>query len=327
MSNEQVMDDETQMAEALAELRSERTEAIETPAPAHVAEAPAPAVATAEKDTSTEAQPSVADAKPDPADELRKVQEELHRARSEVGRVNALNRLYNETRQRLESLERENAAFKARPVADQGEVKSAAMNKLAEVAEKVKDFPELSGLVAAVGEALQSVDTKAEQVAKHTAAQVIQPLEGLRVEAEQRRQQEQQAAYQAAMQTFQSTYPTAVDVIKTPDFKSWIATAPKQVQQAYQEGTSPDEAIAVLDAFDAHLRRVGKSSIAQYQTQAQPAPAAAEAKTSASSKDRLAQAVGIHSRASGAKGGLPAEDDFDGALAFFRQQRLRRAAA
>ena len=51
MSTEQVMDDETQMAEALAELRSERTEPTETQEPAPVAEAPAPVIATAENDT------------------------------------------------------------------------------------------------------------------------------------------------------------------------------------------------------------------------------------------------------------------------------------
>ena len=190
MSTEQVMDDETQMAAALAELRSERTEPTETQEPAPVAEAPAPVIATAENDTAET--PKVTETntvQAEPADELRKTQAELQKARSEIGRVNALNRLYNETRQKAEQLERENASLKqsSKPVVPD-ELSDDAARQLAEVAEKVKDFPELSGLVAAVGAALKSVDTKAAQVATQAAAQAIQPLEGLRTEAEQRRQ-------------------------------------------------------------------------------------------------------------------------------------------
>ena len=325
MSTEQVMDDETQMAAALAELRSERTEPTETQEPAPVAEAPAPVIATAENDT-TET-PKVTETntvQAEPADELRKTQAELQKARSEIGRVNALNRLYNETRQKAEQLERENASLKqsSKPVVPD-ELSDDAARQLAEVAEKVKDFPELSGLVAAVGAALKSVDTKAAQVATQAAAQAIQPLEGLRTEAEQRRQQEHQAAYQAAMDTFQSTYPTAVDVVKSHDFNSWINAAPKPVQDAFRHGSTPDEAIAVLDAYDAHLRRAGRPSIAQYPSQLQPTAAAPK---TTSNTQRLQAAAGLPSRVSGAKGGMPAEDDFDGALAFFRSKRLKAVA-
>lgn len=325
MSTEQVMDDETQMAEALAELRSERTETTDTQEPAPVAEAPAPAIATADNDT-TEA-PKVAEAatQTDPADELRKTQAELQKARSEIGRVSALNRLYNETKSKAEQLERENAQLKqsTKPV-EQVELSDDAAAKLAEVAEKVKDFPELSGIVAAVSAALKSVDTKAAKVAEQAAAQAIQPLEGLRTEAEQRRQQEHQAAYQAAMDTFQSTYPTAVDVVKSQDFNAWISAAPKPVQDAFKNGTSPDEALAVMDAYDAHLRRSGKQPVAQYPTQSQPTPVAVPKTTS--NAQRLQAAAGLPSRVSGAKGGMPAEDDFEGSLAFFRSKRLKAAA-
>ena len=326
MSTEQVMDDESQMAEALAELRSERTEATETQEPAPVAEAPAPVIATAENDTSRDA-PRTTDTTPvqaEPADELRKTQAELQKARSEIGRVNALNRLYNETRSKAEQLERENASLRqsSKPVVPD-ELSDDAARQLAEVAEKVKDFPELSGLVAAVGAALRTVDTKAAQVAHQAAAQAIQPLEGLRTEAEQRRQQEHQAAYQAALNTFQSTYPTAVEVVRSQEFNSWINAAPKPVQEAFARGQTPDEALAVMDAYDAHLRRSGKQPVSQYPTQSQPNTAATK---STSNAHRLQAAAGLPSRVSGAKGGMPAEDDFDGALAFFRSKRLRAAA-
>ena len=326
MSTEQVMDDETQMAEALAELRSERVETVETQEPAPVAEAPAPVIATAENDTSKDA-PKATEITPvqaDPADELRKTQAELQKARSEIGRVNALNRLYNETRTKAEQLERENASLKqsSKPVVPD-ELSDDAARQLAEVAEKVKDVPELSGLVAAVGAALRTVDTKAAQVATQAAAQAIQPLEGLRTEAEQRRQQEHQAAYQAALTTFQSVYPTAVDVVKSQDFNTWINAAPKPVQEAFAKGQTPDEALAVMDAYDAHLRRSGKQPVAQYPTQSQPTTAAPK---TTSNTQRLQAAAGLPSRASGAKGGMPAEDDFEASLAFFRNKRLKAAA-
>lgn len=73
-----------------------------------------------------------------------------------------------------------------------------------------------------------------------------------------------------------------------------------------------------MDAYDAHLRRAGRAPIAQYPQQ----PAAQRANANAA---RLQSAAGLPSRASGAKGGLPPEDDFEASLDFFRRQRLTRA--
>jgi hypothetical protein len=329
-TNTAVHDEEDQMAAALAEMRSERADP--NPEPAQVVEVKdepavvAQATSTPNTDTEPQAAPEQPAKADQPADELGKAQAELHKLRSEMGRVNALNRLYNEARQKAETLERENAQLKATPVAPQEKAEQAsdALVKLRAVADQVKDFPELAGLVAAVAESLTSVETKAAEVAKQAAAQAIQPLEGLRTEAEQRRAQEQAAAYQAAMQTFQSTYPTAVETVKSQEFNAWIASAPKHVQDAFSNGSTPDEALAVMDAYDAHLRRVGQPSIATYPTQQQAKPVAAP---KPNNTERLKAAVGLPSRASGAKGGLPPEDDFDASLEFFRSQRLRRAAA
>lgn len=308
------------MAEALAEIRAEReAPAGDLPASA----APAEDVAAKPEATATLPQATEPQATPAEPSELQKVQAELQKARSEVGRVNALNRLYNEARAKAELLERENAELKtAKPVAP-ADQSPDANDLLAEVAEKVKDFPELSGLVAAVDKALKNVDTKAAHVATQAAAQVVQPLEGLRTEAEQRRAQGQAAAYQAAMQSFQSTYPTAVETVKSQDFKAWIDAAPKHVQDAFHRGQTPDEAMAVLDAYDAHLRRIGKAPIAQYPTQ-QAQPSAAPAKPT--SQARLQSAAGIASRPSGARGALPPQDDFEASLKFFRSQRERKSA-
>jgi len=307
------------MAEALAEIRAERE------APVEHAPEPAPVVVPDAKPEATEASPQATEpqATPPAQSELQKVQAELQKARSEVGRVNALNRLYNEARVKAEQLERENAELKTVKPAAPAEQSTDVTDLLADVAEKVKDFPELSGLVAAVDKALRTVDTKAAQVATQAAAQVVQPLEGLRAEAEQRREQGQAAAYQAAMQSFQSTYPTAVETVSGPDFKVWINAAPKHVQDAYHLGKTPDEAMAVLDAYDAHLRRSGKASIAQYPTQ-QPTAQAAPVKPT--NQNRLQSAAGISSRPSGARGSLPPQDDFEASLAFFRRERERKAA-
>lgn len=325
--NTAVHDDEDQMAAALAELRSERTEPTPEPVAAAQVQDEQPVVIpqTTETVAAQAAEPEQAQPTT-PVDELQKAQAELQKARSELGRVSALNRLYNETRQKAEQLERENAQLRSARPAEQPVVNASdAVSKLKAVAEQVKDFPELAGLVAAVSESLSSVETKAAEVAKQAAAQVVQPLEGLRTEAEQRRAQEQAAAYQAAMQTFQSTYPTAVEIVKSQEFNNWINTAPRHVQEAFRGGNTPDEAMAVLDAYDAHLRRVGQTSIAQYPTKEQPKAVAPAQKQS--NADRLKAAAGLPSRASGAKGGLPAEDDFEGALNYFRSQRLRQQAA
>src|SRR5574343_2103435 len=92
-----VHDEEDQMAAALADLRSEKTEP--TPEPVAVAqvkdEQPVDAPQSAEPVAAKAAEPEQPKAD-QPADELGKAQAELHKLRSEMGRVNALNRLYNE---------------------------------------------------------------------------------------------------------------------------------------------------------------------------------------------------------------------------------------
>ena len=252
---------------------------------------------------------------------MRKTQEELHRAQSEIGRVKHLNRHLNETRAQLEQIRQENARLKQAPATGTPVVEGAAA-KLAELSEKLKDFPELSGIVGALQESMREIETKAAHVAKQAAAQVVEPLEELRAEQQQKAQEQRTAAYEAAMGTFQSTYPTATAVVQSPEFGAWIKAQPQTTQVAFYRGQTPDEAIAVMDSYDAHLRRSGRPSIAQ--TPNQPAaPAAQKASTNAA---RLQAAVGLPSRNSGAKGGMPPEDDFEASLDFFRRKRLAQAA-
>lgn len=322
----QTHDEEDQMAAALADLRSDRKETAAEAPEASVVEAPA-AKSSAEEAPAQQPAPTEPQPKADP-DEVAKNREELHRLRSEVGRVNALNRLYNEAKARAEALERENASMRSAqpPAAEKQAVQSDAMAKLAEVADKVKDFPELSNLVAAVGAALTSSETKAAEVAKQTAAQVVQPLEGLRAEAEQKRAIAQRAAYEAAVGEFQSAYPSAVDVIRSDDFKHWMRSAPTAIQLAFQRSDDPKDAMTVMDAYDAHLRRAGKQTVTVSKTPVEQ-PALKAAPKPNPNTQRLQAAAGLPSRASGAKGGLPPEDDFEASLEFFRAKRLSRAAA
>lgn len=319
------LSDEDQMAAALAELRTEKSEPQDAALAPTQVEQPAPVATDPATDASTtpaadsqaaESQPA---AKEDPAETLRKTQEELHRAQSEIGRVKHLNRHLNETRAQLEQARQENARLKQSP-ADSPVVEGAAA-KLAELSEKLKDFPELSGIVGALQESMREIETKAAHVAKQAAAQVVEPLEELRAEQQQKAQEQRTAAYEAAMGTFQSTYPTAAAVVQSPEFGAWIKAQPQTTQVAFYRGQTPDEAIAVMDSYDAHLRRSGRPSIAQ--TPNQPAaPAAQKASTNAA---RLQAAVGLPSRNSGAKGGMPPEDDFEASLDFFRRKRLAAA--
>lgn len=330
------LDAEDQMAQALDALRQERAETggdSQVPTSAMPAgpdgDLPAATAMGAEATGTDAAQTRARQAaaqhsdragNPDPAELLRRTQEELHKARSEMGRVGQLNRYLNQTRAERDRLLQENAQLKGSGKAAPGAAAdgSAAAARLAELSQKVQQFPELHGLVGAVQQALQAVDAKAATVAEQTAARMVEPLHGLRAEQEQRAQEQRSAAYEAAMQTFQSTYPNAVEVVRSTDFSAWIHTQPQPIQAAFYQGQDPGEAIAVMDAYDAHLRRAGRAPIAHYPQQ----PAAQRASANAA---RLQSAAGLPSRASGAKGGLPPEDDFEASLDFFRRQRLTRA--
>lgn len=328
MTQQQVLDDEDQMAQALAELRNERSDTpdavvevkAEAPAAEPVAEEQPVVEEAPEPAPSTEAA-----AAPSPEDQLKAAQAELHKMRSEIGRVGALNRKYMEAAQEAAALREQLAQRQAAPQEPTGTEDAAS--KLAAVAEQVKDFPELAGIVAAVSDALKHADKKTEEVARRVAAQVVEPLEPLRLEQTTRAEQEQKAAYDAALEQFNSTYPTAVDVIKSDDFKVWLSNQPGAVQYAFHKGTSPMEAMTVMDTYDMHLRRTGREPVAHISSP-QPEVAPAPVK-SAQNMNRLQRAAGIPSRPSGSQGSAPPADDFEASLAYFRNKRLsaQRAAA
>lgn len=315
--SQELLDDEDQMASALAEIRNDRAEepdavieaAAETPEPAVAQETPAP------QETAEVAAP----AHPDPNEQLKTVQAELHKARSEIGRVDALNRKYMLAAQEAAQLREELA--KARQAPAQQTDTEATADKLAQVAEQVKDFPELAGIVAAVSDALKQADRKTEEVARRVAARVVEPLEPLRREQTTRIQNEQKAAYDAALATFNATYPNAVDVVRSADFNAWLHKQPGPIQYAFARGKTPNDAMSVLDTYDMHLRRNGLPPIAHL-TPPQTEQRTNATTRSASNTERLQRAAGIPSRTSGAQGGQPPADDFDGALAYFRQKRL-----
>lgn len=312
----ETLDAEDQMAQAFAELRAARSdEQVEV-----VAEVPdePKQEATPVEDT----QP-VAETKPDPDEQLRLKKEELHKLQSEIGRVGALNAKYMQATQELAQL-RQQLAAKQEPE-KQAETNAETADALSKVAEQVKDFPELAGIVAAVSDALKQADRKAEKVAREAAAQLVEPFEPLRREQTSRMESERKAAFDAALTTFNTTYPTAAEVVNSDQFNSWLRNQPGHIQFAFAKGQTPQEAMSVLDAYDMHLRRTGLPTIAQInQPQQQTAPADKPA-----SAERLRRAAGIPSRSTGANGGQPPADDFEASLAYFRNKRLAavRAAA
>ncbi|OXE35262.1 MAG: hypothetical protein CGW95_15020 [Phenylobacterium zucineum] len=314
------LDAEDLMAQELANIRNARADdapAVEVePALVQAAEP------SAEVEPATQEPAQAADPAPvDPAEMLKAAQAELHKVRSEIGRVDALNRKYMQASQEAAAL-REQLARAQQPAAESGD-NSDSLAKLAQVAEQVKDFPELAGIVAAVSDALKQADKKTEDVARRVAAQVVEPLEPLRREQTERAQVEQQAAFDAALTEFNAVYPSAADVVKSDDFKSWLRSQPGHIQYAFNKGETPQEAMTVLDTYDMHLRRAGKPTIAQIeQTQLDAQQPTARAATNA---NRLQRAAGLPSRASGSQGGQPPADDFDAALAYFRNKRITAA--
>ena len=315
------LDDEDQMSQALAELRSDRSD--EPVAVVDAAPTPEPESAPVDEPAPTEPAQAAAPApQPDPIEQLKQAQAELHKARSEIGRVGALNSKYMQASQELAQLREQLAQARQAPQ-QQAASTSEAESKLAAIAEQVKDFPELAGIVSAVSDALKQADLKTEEVARRVAAQVVEPLEPLRREQTDRVQNEQRAAYDAAMTTFNSTYPTAVQVVQSDEFKGWLSNQPGHIQYAFSRGQTPMEAMSVLDTYDMHLRRSGLTPIAQF-NQSQPTEPAPAARMTPNT-NRLQRAAGLPSRSTGSSGSAPASDDFDGALAYFRAKRLASA--
>ena len=310
------------MAQELAALRTARTDDVQEVVAQAAPEVVADPIAQVEPAAQEPAQAAAPEAT-DPAELLKAAQAELHKVRSEIGRVDALNRKYMQASQEA-ALLREQLARAQQPASQADNADS--LSKLAQVAEQVKDFPELAGIVAAVSDALKQADKKTEDVARRVAAQVVEPLEPLRREQTERAEVEQKAAFDAAMDTFNTTYPTAVEVVKSDDFKSWLRNQPGHIQHAFNKGQTPQEAMSVLDTYDMHLRRGGKPTIAHLEQQTTP-DVPQQAARAATNANRLTRAAGLPSRASGSQGGQPPSDDFDAALAFFRNKRLAQQRA
>lgn len=320
-----VVDDETAMGNALAELRDARSTDTVSPAstpdviPQAATNTAVTAAALPDADKpNADAQAPATETKT-PEQELTEKKAELHRVTSEIGRVNALNRKNQESTLEIVRL-REQLAVAQRPPETQAE----ARTKLEELSEQVKDFPELLSIVTAVNERLKEVEGNALTTATKAAQEAMKPLEPLRLQHQDQQDQRIEAAHAADMTVFSESYPEAVQIIKTNDFRAWLPKQPQAIQFSFHKGETAAEALAVMDAYDAHLRRTGQPSIAHIPQSLQTPPAAEPSKTN----NRLMRATGIPSRStSGNKSGMPAEDDFEGSLEFFRRQRLQQQAA
>lgn len=345
MSNpaDQVVSDEDAMGAALTELREARsTGAADTAGAAATATvdaattdaAAAPATDAATTDTGEQAAATTTDkpaadakaataATKSPEEQLAETQAALHRANSELGRVSALNRKYQDATQEAATLRQQLAEARKAP-----ETKAEALTKLEQLAEQVKDFPELLEVVQTVGTALKEVTGQAQATATKAAQDALAPIEPLRRQHLDQQEQERAAADAADLTSFKTTYPTAAEVIKTDDFKAWLPKQSPAIQWAFTKGQTPGDALPVMDAYDAHLRRTGKPSIAKTpQSQAPAADGTATTTTEAKQPNtRLTRAAGIETRGgNGSKGSLPPQDDFDGSLTFFRSQRQQQA--
>lgn len=326
------------MAQALAEIRSDRTEPALpaagsqdlTPSATAAVSSPQPEDHRPQDQAPSEAATPAASK---PAQTPEELQLQLQAMRSEIGRISALNRLHLEDQQEIRRL-REQVAQSSAAREQQAAPSVEALQKLDQFREKLKDFPELNGLVEAVAEAVQQVDTRAEQRAAQAAQKAVAPFEPLRAEREVMAQREAQAAAQKDFQVLSSTYPGFKDVVQSPEFKEWVQLhAPTQVRDAFQNGQTPGEALVVLDSYDAFNRRKGGASIAaakpaQEPAQAQHSAAATASVRGTSSKyERARLAAGVPGRSSGGGGAMPPQDDFESSLEFFRRQRLARQQA
>ena len=332
--------DEDLMAQALDEIRSARAEspaqdtavaasdAADTAASVQADSTDKPVVA--DNKTSEVAPAADKAAEDTPEQRLAKTQAELHRVSSELGRVNALNQKAQRLAQENAQLQQQLQEAKTPP-----QTAEEAKDRFADLAEQVKDFPELARILQVVGDAITEVEGKVESTARTAAQEVVEPLKPLADERQDRINQQAQAAEQAASEALLSVYPmdTVKAVVKTDDFKGWLSKQSSALQFAFHKGQSALDAKAVLDSYDTDLRRAGKPSIATTQTPGSASSAGADSGRTGEpvKKDasRLERAAGFPSRSSSvaSRGALPAEDDFDGSLAYYRNQRLAKQQA
>lgn len=79
----------------------------------------------------------------------------------------------------------------------------------------------------------------------------------------------------AAVRAFHTAHPNAVSIIRTQQFKNWIANQPPQIKNMFQNGQTAAEAMVVMDSYNAYLRRVGTTAREESQQptlQAEPKP-------------------------------------------------------
>lgn len=340
----EVRDDEDLMAAELAALRSSRdapaeaavSEAAVAEQPAEPAAAPATtdqqaSAATPSKEPEAAAVPAAAP-KPDEDAALKAQRLEEQRIRSEEGRVRAYQQQIGERDRQIAELRQQLTSTQKPP-----ETKAEALQRLESMSDNLKDFPELVTLIKNVGAALKENAEHAKTTAKAAAAQAVEPFEAVRRQHETQTQREAQAAAEAARAQYEGAYDEAVvtSTVRSPEFAAWLPKQHKAVQEAFHRGQSHLDAMVVLDAYDAHLKRAGQAGIARAPQPQQPAASAAApssppAPAAPANDERLRRATGIPSRSGGRLAAMPAQDDFDGSFAFWRersQAEKQRAAA
>ncbi len=286
---------EAAFAEAARARMGEPTDQGQASAPPQQNAAPEQSQAEGEK---AGEKPEAQDARP--ADEQldditalrRKLQEAEHRERSASARVSAFHRKFNEAEQRLKDLQAQLEAAKKPPEPPSQDDQEALA--------ALQEMPELGKAV--------------DRLVSQRVAAAVKPLEeqvqrvGADVEPAKRAAEE--AAVRRELEIVEKEFPDAQQLVKGDDFVKWIEAQPPVIQAAWSNASTGADALAFLRMFDREVRKPN-------------APVA----SAAGPKKELLRSVGIPSRpAQSPQGGMPAEDDFDGAFAFFSKQRQKAAA-
>jgi len=226
------------------------------------------------------------DKTPEAEDPLAKANKEIddlkHKYNSDIGRVNAYQRQIDEQKALIESLKK---APKENPEAS-GLTDEEWDSLKADYPDLAKGFEsKLNNIISANERQMQEINSK------------IQPLE-----------QQQQTQYRSMqMQELSSAHPDWQDVVKSPDYNSWLNSQPDEVQ-AFMQSTEATKNIYLLNAFKATTK---------------PAPMQTNDLQQRRQK-QLKQAQTVANRATNSSKGTLSDDDFDASFEHYANKKDSR---
>lgn len=293
MTTAQTTDAQQAFEASFAEFNKTSDEATPPEAVDAVVATPAPAPTPVESAAATADSSEVERLKADLA-------EALHRERSVANRIGSRDRENAALQARIRELEQENQQLRTRA---QAPAPSAADDTEDDVLSGADDLRRaVERRVQKVVEPLQRIATDAEQRARaaeakaNEAAQVVAPI--IQRDAEQA---------ETELTTRLNDEFGGWDVtVKDVKFKAWLAKKPDAIRDLYNHGTTLDECASVLNLFSAETGHKFKKREQESQDQAPGA--------------NLRHAAGIRPGV-GIVNPRPNPDDFDGAFAEFSNRK------